>query len=136
MNDLIKFFENRNRDIAAYEASNPGTICSRLSTDPQFWLERGVTTPDEFIRWDLETCAYYMVADAYSKSYARSFNFKDYSNDELEQLMEDCSIMIENELAAEKAFKEEEDLKATVEATMLGVDRSTYDRWIQQAEIF
>lgn len=59
--------------------------------DTQYWNERVPSgTLQEFKRIELEEGTYYALADAYSKSYARSLDLASMSDDELNKLINDC----------------------------------------------
>ena len=54
-------------------------------SDTKYWSERVPSgTLKEFDRITLEEDAYYTIAEAYSKSYARSFDFSSMTDEEIE----------------------------------------------------
>jgi len=60
-------------------------------TDTEYWSDRVPSgTMAEYERIELEESAYYMAADAMSKSYARSLDFSKLTN---EQLIDFCAQM-------------------------------------------
>ena len=60
-------------------------------SDTKYWSERVPSgTLKEFNRINLEEDAYYAVADAYSKSYARSFDFASLKDAEIEKIFDDA----------------------------------------------
>ena len=60
-------------------------------TDTKYWSDRVPSgTMAEYERIELEESAYYMAADAMSKSYARSLDFSKLTN---EQLIDFCAQM-------------------------------------------
>ena len=60
-------------------------------SDTKYWSGRVPSgTLKEFNRIELEEDAYYAVADAYSKSYARSFDFASMTDAEIEKIFDDA----------------------------------------------
>jgi len=103
-------------------------------SDTKYWSERVPSgTLKEFNRINLEEDAYYAVADAYSKSYARSFDFASMTDAEVEEIFDDACASMERE----RKWAEEEELKERQEETnlakSLGIDVPTLQRWIQEA---
>jgi uncharacterized protein YaiE (UPF0345 family) len=84
----------------------------------------------EFSRIELEEDAYYTIAEAYSKSYSRSFDFSSMSDDELNACIKNACEQIQAEAEAEAAFESAEDQKMADLAGSLNVDRETLDRWL------
>ena len=123
--------------VEAYEFSKqPGCWMGSLPhhSDTKYWNERVPTgTLKEFKRIELEESAYYCIADAYSKSYARSIDFSWYSDKELKKEIDDACKHME----AERKFYEEEEKKAQEEeaklAKDLNIDVDTLKRWIKEA---
>jgi len=71
----------------------PGNFMGMLPchTDTAYWSERVPSgTMAEYERIELEESAYYLAADAMSKSYARSLDFSKLTND---QLIDFCAQM-------------------------------------------
>ena len=98
-----------------------------------YWTARVPTgTLKEFTRIELEESAYYCVADAYSKSFARSIDFSKMSDAELDKEINQACTHME----AERKFYEEEEKKAKEEearlAEDLGIDVATLQRWLKQ----
>ena len=102
-------------------------------SDTKYWSERVPSgTLKEFNRINLEEDAYYCVADAYSKSYARSLDFASMTDEELDAEIEDACDTMKREEEWEKQMEKEtieEELKL---ADSLGIDVPTLQRWIQQ----
>ena len=53
----------------------------------------------EFERVELEETAYYLAADAMSKSYARSIDFTQLTNEELENFCKEMAFMMKQKRA-------------------------------------
>ena len=67
-------------------------------SDTKYWSGRVPSgTLKEFNRIELEEDAYYAVADAYSKSYARSFDFASMTDAEIEKIFDDDCAEMERE---------------------------------------
>tara|TARA_B100001057_G_scaffold258717_1_gene258845 strand:+ start:13535 stop:13948 length:414 start_codon:yes stop_codon:yes gene_type:complete len=103
-------------------------------SDTKYWSERVPSgTLKEFNRINLEEDAYYCVADAYSKSYARSFDFASMTDAEVEEVIKDAS----DAAARERKWEEQMEKKAIEEETnlakSLGIDVPTLQRWIKEA---
>ena len=103
-------------------------------SDTKYWSERVPSgTLKEFNRINLEEDAYYCIADAYSKSYARSFDFASMTDAELDEVIKDACDSMERE----RKWAEEEKLKERQEeknlAKSLGIDVPTLQRWMKEA---
>ena len=103
-------------------------------SDIKYWSERVPSgTLKEFNRINLEEDAYYCIADAYSKSYARSFDFASMTDAEVEEIFDDACASMERE----RKWAEEEELKERQEeknlAKSLGIDVPTLQRWMKEA---
>jgi len=73
-------------EAEAFTAAAPGNFMGMLPHPDEFvyWSSRVPSgTMAEFERVELEESAYYMAADAMSKTYARSLDFSKLTNDEL-----------------------------------------------------
>ena len=58
-------------------------------TNLKYWESRVPTgTLKEYLRIELEECAYYMAADTYSKSFARNLNFSGWSDQKIEDFID------------------------------------------------
>jgi len=65
------------------------------ATDLKYWESRVPTgTLKEYKRIELEESVYYAVADAYSKSYARSMRLSVWTDEELEAELEAACQML------------------------------------------
>ena len=103
-------------------------------SDTKYWSERVPSgTLKEFNRINLEEDAYYAVADAYSKSYARSVDFASMTDAEVEEIFDDACASMERERkwAEEEELQERKDEKNL--AKSLGIDVPTLQRWMKEA---
>ena len=103
-------------------------------SDTKYWSERVPSgTLKEFNRINLEEDAYYAVADAYSKSYARSFDFASMTDAEIEKIFDDACESMERE----RKWEEEQELQERKDeenlAKSLGIDVPTLQRWMKEA---
>ena len=103
-------------------------------SDTKYWSERVPSgTLKEFNRINLEEDAYYAVADAYSKSYARSFDFASMTDAEIEKIFDDACA----EMERERKWAEEQELQERKDeenlAISLGIDVPTLQRWMKEA---
>ena len=102
--------------------------------DTQYWTQRVPSgTLKEFQRIELEEDAYYTIAEAYSKSYARAHDFSQMTDAELQAEIDSASQVITREIEREKEEKAEEEAILNKIASDIGVDRSTLDRWMEAA---
>jgi len=103
-------------------------------SDIEYWSKRVPSgTLKEFNRMNLEEDAYYCIAEAYSKSYARCFDFASMTDAELESEIKNACDSMDRERKFEEELelqerKEEEEL-----AKSLGVDIDTLNRWMKEA---
>ena len=103
-------------------------------TDTTYWSNRVPSgTFAEFQRTELEESAYYATADAYSKSYARSFDFSTMSDAQLEELVNEACAEMDAEREAEKAYQAAEEKRVAELASSLSVDIITLNRWMEAA---
>ena len=82
---------NAQRAEAEEFSKQPGCFMGMMpaATDLEYWESRVPSgTLKEYKRIELEGCAYYMTADATSKSYARSLDFSNWSDDKIEAHIE------------------------------------------------
>ena len=103
-------------------------------TDTKYWSERVPSgTLKEFDRITLEEDAYYTIAEAYSKSYARSFDFSSMTDAELETEIKTACDSMERE----RKWEEEQELQERKDeeklASSLGIDVPTLQRWMKEA---
>ena len=85
--DLI----NTQRAEAEEYSKQPGCFMGMMpeATNLEYWESRVPTgTLKEYLRIELEETAYYITADRTSKSYARSLNFSNWSDQKIEDHIE------------------------------------------------
>ena len=80
---LVKHIEAMNKDADKKMAETKGLWIGHLVTDPMHWASYDVYTPKQFDRYMLETDHYYIMADRYSKSYARSIDLTNWTDAEI-----------------------------------------------------
>jgi hypothetical protein len=103
-------------------------------SDTKYWSERVPSgTLKEFNRINLEEDAYYCIADAYSKSYARSFDFASMTDAELDAEIKSACDSMEQERKWEEQMKKEAIEEESNLAKSLGIDVPTLQRWVQEA---
>lgn len=109
-------------------------------SDTDYWNERVPSgTLAEFQRIELEESAYYAVADAYSKSLARSYSMSTMTDAQLNELIEDACHTMERDAAESAKALEQEEARLNKLAADMNVDRVTLDRWLDEdypAEVF
>jgi len=98
---LIEHIQSQRAEAEAYTAAAPGNFMGKLPchTDTEYWSQRVPSgTMEEYQRIELEESAYYLAADAMSKSYARMISPKlsGMTNDELVDFCAQMSILMEN----------------------------------------
>ena len=102
--------------------------------DSVYWSQRVPTgTLREFMRITLEEDAYYTLAEAYSKSYARAHDFSTMTEVEINELIESASRSIQYDIEREKQEEAEEEAHLEKLASSLEIDRETLDRWLEAA---
>ena len=98
----------------------------------EYWNDRVPSgTLAEFNRIELEESAYYCVADAYSKSYARSVDFASMTDAELDEVIKDACDSMEQERKWEEQMKKEAIEEESNLAKSLGIDIPTLQRWMK-----
>ena len=103
-------------------------------SDTKYWSERVPSgTLKEFNRINLEEDAYYCVADAYSKSYARSIDFASMTDAELDAEIKSACDSMEQERKWEEQMKKEAIEEESNLAKSLGIDIPTLQRWMKEA---
>jgi hypothetical protein len=103
--------------------------------DTKYWEERVPSgTLKEFNRIELEEGAYYAVADAYSKSYARSLDLASMTDAELDKLIDDACAYMNREEEERKERELQENITRNKMCKDFGIDRQTLDRWLEEAE--
>ena len=91
--DLI----NAQRAEAEEFSKQEGCFMGKMpeSTELKYWAERVPTgTLKEYKRIEREETCYYMLCDAYSKSYARNLRLSVFTDEELEAEIEAAGNMI------------------------------------------
>ena len=98
-------------------------------SDTKYWSERVPSgTLKEFNRINLEEDSYYCVADAYSKSYARSIDFASMTDAELDAEIKDACDAAARERKWEKQMEKEAIEEETNLAKSLWIDIPTLQR--------
>lgn len=137
MTTLKEHIDAINAKTQAWLDANPGSWGGMLTTDMNHWADMGVTTVDEFIRWDLETQVYECHKDAYGVK-GRHYDFASMSIEELEAEL-DHLIQVANQVAEAEAEAEEAALRHFEAQVAKNIeygakDRATAIRWILAAE--
>ena len=133
---LVDYILAQHAEADAFEALAPGNWMGRLPSpqDTAYWTDRVPTgTFTEFNRIELEESAYYATADAYSKSYARSFDFSTMSDAQLEAVITEACNEMDAEREAEKAYQTAAETRIADLASSLSVDVTTLNRWMEAA---
>lgn len=89
MNTLVQHIEAINKKSEKEMDANPDLWIGTIVEDPKHWAEYGITTPDQFDRYQDEQCLYNVVSDQYSKSYARSLGISSLSDKELQNALDE-----------------------------------------------
>ena len=130
--DLI----NAQRAEAEEFSKKPGCWMGKMveASDLEYWESRVPSgTLKEYNRIELEESVYYAVADAYSKSMARSMNLSVWTDEELEAELDAACKMIESQAQEEQMREEAEQNHFDSLANDLNVDRDTLNRWMENA---
>lgn len=104
MEKALKNYIIAQRKEAEEFSKQPGCWMGMMPchTDTEYWSERVPSgTLREFQRSELEESAYYLAADAMSKSYARfmSSKFADMSDQELEDFCTQMGVLMKADAA-------------------------------------
>ena len=96
---LMDYIIAQHAEVDAFMAEAKGNWMGKYPapTDTEYWSERVPSgTLAEFKRSELEESAYYLAADAMSKSYARFISPKlsDMTNDQLEDFCTHMCVLI------------------------------------------
>jgi hypothetical protein len=133
MNDLLDYINDLNAKSDAEMSVNSSLVIGMLSTDLDWWEDRGITTVEGYKRWSLINYIYDGYKDAYGTR-PRHYNFDAMSIAELEaeadRIGEAVVETIDLERAADKAAIEK--FEATI-ITIIEVgagDRETALRWL------
>ena len=136
MEQALRDYINGQRREAREFSKQPdcwmGSMVSTLNT--KYWNERVPTgTLKEFNRIELEESAYYCIADAYSKSFARHFEFSRMTDEELQKEIDSaCKLMQDESEWADKQAKQAIEEEAKL-ADQLNIDVDTLKRWMKEA---
>ena len=87
---LVDFINTQRAEAEEY-SKQPGCFMGMMpeATDLEYWESRVPSgTLKEYQRIELEETAYYITADRTSKSYARSLNFSNWSDQKIEDHIE------------------------------------------------
>lgn len=133
MNDLLDYINDLNAISEAEMAANPNRMIGMLSTDPEFWAERGITHVDDYKRWSLINYIYDGYKDAYGVR-GRHYNFDAMSIAELEaeadRIGEAVVETIDRERAVEEAAIEKFEASIASVIEVGAGDRETALRWL------
>lgn len=91
MTDGLRAHINAQRAEAEEFSKQPGCWMGKMvdPDDTEYWAERVPSgTLREFMRIQLEEDAYYLAADVVSKSYARSLEFSNWSDYNLQRFID------------------------------------------------
>jgi hypothetical protein len=133
---LVDYILKQHAEADAWMAAGPDRWMGKLPdpADTEYWAQRVPSgTLKEFQRIELEEDAYYTLAEAYSKSYARAHDFSSMTDEELNELCESASRSIQYDIEREKQEKAEEEAQLDRIAKDIDVDRATLDRWLEAA---
>ena len=137
MEQKLVDYINAQRKEAEEFSKQPGCWMGMMpeATDVDYWSERAPCgTLKGFQRIELEEGAYYAVADAYSKSYARCLDLASMTDAELDELIDDAVASMNREEEERKQRELQENITRNKMCKDFGVDRETLDRWLMEAE--
>ena len=140
-NDLRDYILAQRAEAEEF-SKQPGCWMGKMvhPSDVEYWSERAPSgTLREFKRIELIEDAYYITADHISKSYARSFDFENWSEEKLQAHIDRISKDAELCREAEEIAKKLEEARLDQLAADMKVDRETLDRWMDEdypSEIF
>ena len=133
--ELVDYI-NAQRAEAEEFSKQPGCWMGSMvePSDLKYWSQRAPCgTLKGFQRIELEEDAYYCIADAYSKSYARSFDFASMTDAELDAEIKDACDAAARERKWEEQMKKEAIEEESNLAKSLGIDIPTLQRWMKEA---
>ena len=142
MTDGLRAHINAQRAEAEEFSKQPGCWMGKMvdPDDTEYWAERVPSgTLREFLRIELIEDAYYLTADVVSKSYARSLEFHNWTDEKILRHMERVSLMAERERELEEQAKAADEARLDKLAADMRVDRETLDRWMDEdypSEVF
>ena len=131
--ELVDYI-NAQRAEAEEFSKQPGCWMGSMvePSDLEYWSQRAPCgTLKGFQRIQLEEDAYYCIADAYSKSYARSFDFASMTDAELDAEIKSACDSMEQERKWEEQMKKEAIEEESNLAKSLGIDIPTLQRWMK-----
>jgi len=131
--ELVDYI-NAQRAEAEEFSKQPGCWMGSMvePSDLKYWSQRAPCgTLKGFQRIELEEDAYYCIADAYSKSYARSFDFASMTDAELDAEIKSACDSMEQERKWEEQMKKEAIEEESNLAKSLGIDIPTLQRWMK-----
>ena len=140
--ELKDYINAQRKEAEEYSKSDGCWMGSMVDpSDTTYWEDRVPSgTLKEFSRTILEEDAYNIIADAYSKSYARSIDFASMSDAELDDEIRLAAEINEEVFVAEKEAEELAilELETLIKETIdLGAgDEETALRWLTQNEKF
>ena len=108
MNALVKHIKTMNAKTQKWIDEDPkNRFGGKLVEDLNHWKDYGVHTPKDLDKYlAIQTC-YEETASAYSKSYARSFNYDKMSIEEIEKLTDEMSVIADENIREEKKAEEQ-----------------------------
>ena len=98
----LNYINVTNAKSQAWMDAEEGRWAGMIPTDEQYWIDRGCITLAQYMRETLEEDAYYTIAEATSKSYARSFDFTTMSDEQLNVMCDEYGAMIEQQIQEQK----------------------------------
>ena len=131
--ELVDYI-NAQRAEAEEFSKQPGCWMGSMvePSDLKYWSQRAPCgTLKGFQRIELEEDAYYCIADAYSKSYARSFDFASMTDAELDAEIKSACDSMEQERKWEEQMEKEAIEEESNLAKSLGIDIPTLQRWMK-----
>jgi hypothetical protein len=137
---LVDYITTQNAETQAWVDAAEGRWAGMIPTDPAFFEENGWTTLVKYKRAMLEEDAYYTLAEAYSKSYARAHDFSSMTDAELNDLCESACKTIESNMKEEAEWEQKcvDTFKSILtNAINYGArDEETALRWLVEGEDF
>jgi hypothetical protein len=133
MNDLLDYINDLNAKSDAEMSVNSSLVIGMLSTDLDWWEDRGITTVEGYKRWSLINYIYDGYKDAYGVR-GRHYNFDAMSIAELEaEAVRICDAVVETidrERAVEEAAIEKFEASIASVIEVGAGDRETALRWL------
>ena len=133
MNDLLDYINDLNAKSDAEMSVNSSLVIGMLSTDLDWWEERGITTVEGYKRWSLINYIYDGYKDAYGTR-PRHYNFDAMSIAELEAEADRiCDAVVETidrERAVEEAAIEKFEASIASVIEVGAGDRETALQWL------